>query len=195
MERILSINIDQKDQLWLLELAFRAIEHHLSTGEVIDVTPINASVEQILACFVTLHHCGELRGCIGHLEPVRPLFQAVIENAIAAAFRDYRFEPVNRELLDDLELDISILLPSHQIEVNSLQELCNILRPNIDGLTIQHLNHKATFLPSVWDSLPKPETFISHLLLKARLPEKFWHPDLRCSIYQTVRFSSTAFNH
>jgi hypothetical protein len=74
--------------------------------------------------FVTIHKAstGELRGCIGTIEPTEPLLaQETINNAIAAATRDPRFPPIGPRELDDLMIDVSVLHPPEPI--NSIDQL------------------------------------------------------------------------
>ena len=67
------------------------------------------------AVFVTLHKNGNLRGCIGHMHARIPLYKAVIEMAVAAAFEDPRFPSVQKEELDNIEIEISVLSPMERI--------------------------------------------------------------------------------
>src|SRR5215207_3344011 len=63
------------------------------------------------ATFVTLKQRDQLRGCIGSLQPYRPLIQDVKSNAIAAAFRDPRFRPLSAQELEDTRIEVSLLSP------------------------------------------------------------------------------------
>jgi AmmeMemoRadiSam system protein A len=88
--------------------------------------------------FVTIHKAGtgELRGCIGTIEPTEPLLaQEIINNAIAAATRDPRFPPVGPRELRDLVIDVSVLYPPEPIE--SLDQL----DPGRYGVIVQSLEH------------------------------------------------------
>ena len=70
--------------------------------------------------FVTLHKNNQLRGCIGFPEPVFPLYQAIIDSARSAAFKDPRFPPVQEAEMKDVEIEISVLsVPKEIIVVNS----------------------------------------------------------------------------
>ena len=71
---------------------------------------------RIPGAFVSLHRKGQLRGCIGYLEAVKPLGQTVREMAVAAAFHDPRFRPLGQEELKDLEVEISVLSPMRLIK-------------------------------------------------------------------------------
>ena len=142
------------------------------------------------ASFVTLHINEQLRGCIGSLEARQPLIEDVAENAYAAAFRDPRFPPLAQEEYDHLDVHISVLTKPVTITVAHEEELLRTLRPNIDGLIIREGAHRATFLPTVWRSLPKPEDFLRQLKLKAGLPENYWSKTLLLQVYNVEEFSA-----
>ena len=122
------------------------------------------------ATFVTLRKHSGLRGCIGTILAVEPLIVSTSDNAFAAAFRDPRFKPLAETEFTDIHISISILTPSEQMVFASETELLAQLRPGIDGLIIERHSSKATFLPSVWSALEKPEDFLSQLKLKAGIP-------------------------
>lgn len=134
------------------------------------------------ACFVTLHLDGRLRGCIGSLTATRPLRDDVVENARAAAFGDPRFPPLTPTEFPRTRIEVSVLSPPVPMPVASRQEARERLTPGVDGVVLEWGGHRATFLPQVWEQLPDPETFLSHLLRKAGLPGDFWADDLR--LYQ-----------
>ena len=149
----------------LLRVARDSIEHGLQQGQALavhacDFTP---ELQAIRASFVTLNRKGLLRGCIGHLEAAIPLVEDVAENAFAAAFRDPRFPPLSLSERADLEIHISVLTPPEPLAFCSEADLLLKIRPGIDGLILQDGQAKGTFLPSVWDSLPKSEDFLRHL--------------------------------
>lgn len=141
------------------------------------------------ATFVTLKVEGELRGCVGSLQPRRPLGEDVRANAEAAAFDDPRFPPLNRDEFDALEVEVSLLSASAPISVASEGELHSQLRPGIDGVTLQWGARRATFLPQVWESLPDPREFLGHLKRKAGLPLDFWSDELAISRYTVQKFT------
>jgi AmmeMemoRadiSam system protein A len=141
------------------------------------------------ASFVTLRLDGELRGCIGSIEPRRPLADDVIHNARAAAFRDPRFAPVSERELQRLQVEVSLLSPREHLEVYSEDEALQRLRPGIDGVYLEFHELSATFLPQVWESLPTPVEFLGELRRKAGLPPRFWHPDVRLSRYTVEKFT------
>jgi len=180
------------EQQALLQLAARSIREGLATGRpyhpLLDQYP--ATLRERGASFVTLERGGQLRGCIGMLEAVRPLAEDVAENAYAAAFRDPRFPPLREEEYRDLDLHLSILGPATELQFASEAELLGQMVPFVDGMTLQEGHYRGTFLPSVWDSLPRPEAFLSHLKQKAGLPGHYWSDTLRVWRYHTQSFGT-----
>lgn len=176
----------------LLQLALDSIEEGLERGKalLVSLDDLEAGLREQRACFVTLNRLGQLRGCIGHLEPVQPLVRDVVENAFAAAFRDPRFPPLSRNELDELDIHISILTPATSITFTSEADLVSQIRPNIDGLILQDGFHRGTFLPSVWESLPQREQFWRHLKQKAGLSQDHWSDAVQVSRYQTESFGA-----
>ena len=146
------------------------------------------------ATFVTLHDArGELRGCIGRLEAVASLEDDVRRNAVAAAFDDPRFDPLQAHEWQHLRVEVSLLeapepLPAGRTRVEALRHL----RPHVDGVILEWRGRRATFLPQVWQQLPEPQDFIAALLRKAGLAADFWADDLRLHRYRVRHFQSAA---
>ena len=180
------------DQATLLRVALASIESGLDSGSQLQVDPGNfpAALSSRGATFVTLKHNGELRGCIGSLEPLSSLVEDVARNAYAAAFRDPRFPALTAAELQDLEIGISVLGPTEPVEFGSEAELLGRLRPGIDGLVLRDGHHRGTFLPAVWASLPKPAEFLGYLKQKAGLPCDYWSDTLEIERYTTQSFAS-----
>lgn len=174
----------------LLKLAQDSIMHGLRSGRAlpVELSDYPDSLSQQRATFVTLERRGQLRGCIGMLEAVRPLVVDVAENAFAAAFRDPRFPPLGDHELSGLELHISILSPSEPLSFSSESDLLAQIQPGVDGLIMQEGHRRGTFLPSVWEQLPEAHDFLQHLKQKAGLPAQYWSDSLRVWRYRTEIF-------
>ncbi|MEE9336858.1 MAG: AmmeMemoRadiSam system protein A [Methylococcaceae bacterium] len=174
----------------LKDLAKASIDHGLKYGlpMQIDLTTMADELTVERATFVTLDKNGQLRGCIGMLEARRALAKDIAKNSYAAAFSDPRFPPLNESELDDLSIHLSILSPAKSLHCQSEEELIQQLRPGIDGLILDDGLHRATFLPSVWESLSEPITFIHHLKMKAGLPVNYWSEELRVYRYSAESF-------
>jgi AmmeMemoRadiSam system protein A len=181
-----------EEQASLLQVALTSIESGLETGAPLQVNPdaYPPPLSARRASFVTLKRNGDLRGCIGSLAPVSSLLEDVAHNAFAAAFRDPRFPALTATELQDLEIGISVLGPTEPVEFGSEAELLGMLRPGIDGLVLQDGRHRGTFLPAVWESLPKPADFLYHLRQKAGLPGDYWSETLEIERYTTESFTS-----
>jgi AmmeMemoRadiSam system protein A len=175
---------------FLKALAKKSITYGLKHKQPlpIDLSALEDEFTVPRATFVTLHKHGQLRGCIGMLEATRALADDIAHNSYAAAFTDSRFPPVTEDELEDLSIHISILNPAELIYCTSEAELLTVLKPNIDGLILDDGMHKATFLPSVWESLPDPADFVHNLKVKAGLKEHYWSNTLRAYRYTTESF-------
>jgi AmmeMemoRadiSam system protein A len=119
------------------------------------------------ASFVTLKYDASLRGCIGSIIAHRTLLEDIINNAISAAFKDPRFEPISKEELSHLNLEISILTPPEILEYDDYEDLLKKVTPFKDGLILNYGSYQGTFLPQVWDELNSPDLFLEHLSYKA----------------------------
>ena len=135
------------------------------------------------ATFVTLTQNGELRGCIGSLEAHRPLATDVVENAIAAAFRDPRFPPLASGELAHTRIEVSLLEMPKSITFANEADALACLRPGVDGLILSYGHRRVTFLPQVWESLPDRKQFVSQLKRKAGLPADFWDDQITLARY------------
>lgn len=178
--------LEPEHRRYLLDLARSSIRHGLATGRPISVElaglPPALAVRR--ATFVTLKENGELRGCIGCLEAVRPLAADVAGNAYAAAFRDPRFPPVGADDVDALDIHVSILSPPEPMSFRSEADLIGQLKPGVDGLILREGALRGTFLPSVWEILPSPQVFLRQLKLKTGLPEDYWSDTLEVFRYR-----------
>lgn len=172
----------------LLDVANASIDHGLAAGRplAINLEEYDTELRASRACFVTLEIDHNLRGCIGCLEPHRPLIVDVAENAYAAAFSDPRFPPLTRRERGRLQIHISILSKPTPLPCCCEDDLMKQLKPENDGLILEEGRHRATFLPSVWSSLPTPQEFLTHLKLKAGLPPDYWSDTIRFMRYHAI---------
>jgi AmmeMemoRadiSam system protein A len=142
-----------------------------------------------VATFVTLHVQAQLNGCIGTIEPRRPICEDIAYNAYQAAFHDPRFGPLTELELDEVEVHISVLSPLELIDVAGEFELIECLEPGRDGLVLEAGARRATFLPSVWDKLDSPREFVGHLKRKARIGPLEWPESMQVFRYRVLEFS------
>lgn len=170
--------LSQSKRKALLALARAAIEAHFKQKDL----PKHSFTKKC-CCFVSLHKNDELRGCIGSFIP-KLLGDTIFENAIAAATRDFRFEPVTLDELDRIKIEISVLSKPKPLKFNNARDLVRKLSEKKPGAIIEFENQCATFLPQVWEQLPAPEEFLSHLCVKAGLPADAWkNSKLNVKIY------------
>lgn len=174
----------------LLQVAHDSIAHGLTHQQPapIEVCDYPEVLRMPRATFVTLQEAGELRGCIGTLEAHRALVKDIADNAFNAAFRDPRFAPLRGDEMSRLVIHISVLSPPQPMTFRDEADLLAQLRPGIDGLILSAPDHHGTFLPAVWDALPRAEEFLRHLKRKAGLPADYWSPQLQVQRYTTETF-------
>ncbi|MDH5378944.1 MAG: AmmeMemoRadiSam system protein A [Gammaproteobacteria bacterium] len=184
----------EKTKNALLTIAVRSIQYTLEHREIWSPDISSFSDPGLLeegASFVTLKKRGELRGCIGSLEAYQALVLDVAKNAHSAAFRDPRFQALSPSELEGLEISISVLTEPEAMEFSSEEEVLKQIRPGVDGLILEDDSHRGTFLPAVWESLPRKEDFWHQLKLKAGLPAHYWSAHLRVFRYETISFGSS----
>ncbi|MFA6072578.1 MAG: AmmeMemoRadiSam system protein A [Candidatus Woesearchaeota archaeon] len=172
----------------LLKIARDSINLHLENKTYLKInTPENWMKEQ-RATFVTLKLKGKLRGCIGHLYPIQPTYKDIIDNAVAAAFFDPRFNELTKHELDHVTIEISILTPPEKLEYSSPEDLLKKLKPDM-GITISDGISSSTFLPQVWEEIKSKEEFMNELCIKASLPSDAWKGPIKIQFYKVEAYS------
>lgn len=162
--------MNKSEQQKLLKISRDAVETYIRTGKIIKIEENNPNLNKHQGVFVTLEKDNNLRGCIGVFESEKPLFQNVIDMAIAAAVDDPRFNSVSEDELKDLKYEISVLSPLRKVD--SWKEI----EIGKHGVQIRQGNRSGVFLPQVatennWDL----NTFMSVLCSeKAGLPADCW---------------------
>ena len=121
------------------------------------------------AVFVSLLLGGELRGCIGTVEPFRRLVDDVRSNAYQAGFADPRFGPLTVGELEPVRIEVSLLGPLEPMTAHSFETAAEELRPGLDGVLLEAGRSRAVLLPQVWRSLPSPADYLAALERKAGL--------------------------
>jgi AmmeMemoRadiSam system protein A len=175
----------------LLGLAREALERGVCGKKLTPLVlqTLSPRLQAIGASFVTLTIHGDLRGCIGALEPKQPLAEDVREHAVAAALQDYRFPVVCPEELSQIKLEISCLTLPAMLEYSSPEDLLAKLCPGTDGVILQDGLRRATFLPQVWEKLPEPEVFLDQLCYKMGAAPDLWRKKhLDVLVYQVEEF-------
>ncbi len=164
--------LDKSQQAILLKIARSSIQSTFDRS-VAGLDP--AGLDEVLVkpsgAFVTLRgRGGDLRGCIGSIEPVEPLYLAVASNARAAAFRDPRFHPLRPEELARVEIEVSVLGPIERV-ADPLKEIV----VSVHGLIMRRGRYGGLLLPQVpieqgWDR----DTFLEQTCVKAGLDPDAW---------------------
>lgn len=139
--------------------------------------------------FVTLKLDGCLRGCIGSLTGSEPLVDGVRSHAVDAAFNDPRFRPLGAKELDRVGIEVSVLSEPQSLPYEDANDLIAKLQPGLDGVIVRRGPAQATFLPQVWEQLPKAEDFLTHLCTKAGLGGDAWrNTRLEVEVYRVQSF-------
>ena len=133
--------------------------------------------------FVSLHINGKLRGCIGSFQPGKPLYEVVRDMTISASTKDYRFKPVRKDELDEIELEISVLTP--MVKISDPSEI----KLGQHGIYIKKGSNSGTFLPQVAEQTGwNLEEFLGHCARdKAQIGWYGWK-DADLYIYEALVF-------
>ena len=185
--------LTKEEKRTLLVLARRSVVRSvrgqsLDEKALLEGLTLTPTLKKPFGAFVTLNEHGRLRGCIGYLQPIEPLYRAVIHNARNAALRDRRFVPVRPEELDDLEIEVSVL--SVPVEVRSYRDI----KIGCHGIILEKGGRRATYLPQVapeqgWNL----EQTLSHLSVKAGLDPDAWRHGARFWVYTAIVFDEKEF--
>jgi AmmeMemoRadiSam system protein A len=163
----LQFEFTKDERAVLLRLAHESILSALEHREI-PLDPPTDHLAEPRGAFTSLYLRGELRGCVGYVLPVSPVYRAVADTARAAAFEDTRFHPVTLPEARDLEIELSILSPPQPISAEAVE----IGR---HGLLISMGGRRGLLLPQVptehhWDRA----TFLEQTCRKAGLPLNAW---------------------
>lgn len=195
----MSVNMEfefsREEGVFLVGLARDAIERALFSEEMPIPSDVSEKLTKECGVFVTLNKQGggshSLRGCIGLPYPVKPLTEAVIDSAVNAALKDPRFPPVSLEEMDSIIVEVSILTPPQELDVEVPKDIPDRVEVGVDGLIVSRGNQRGLLLPQVavdwgWDA----EEFLTQCCLKAWLkPDAWLLPDTKISKFQTIIFS------
>ena len=184
----------REERKLLLDLARRSVTEVVTKGRLpaVDASSYPKKFLEPKGCFVTLTKNGQLRGCIGHILPQMPLYQAVMDNSLSSATRDTRFQPVQPDELKAIEVEISVLTVPQPLPFSSQEDLLNKLQPLKDGVVLQVAGSGATYLPQVWEQIPDKVMFLSTLSQKAGCPPNAWRgPGTVVHIYHVEHFKES----
>ncbi|MBR9675494.1 AmmeMemoRadiSam system protein A [Candidatus Woesearchaeota archaeon] len=138
--------------------------------------------------FVTLKKKGELRGCIGYAQGYYSLNEAILKAARAAAINDTRFDPLRKEELDEIKLEVSILTKPEMIKARTPEEILKEIVIGEDGLILERSGFSGLLLPQVpeeqgWDA----KEYLENLSYKAGLNKEAWRePGVKISKFQAI---------
>ena len=180
--------LNEEEQAFLLDVARKTIIEYVTNGNTLDFADDNPTFIHDRGAFVTLNEkSGALRGCIGYVNPIKPLLHAVVEMSIACSTRDPRFHPVTSEELPNLDLEVSVLSP--------LEEIRDVeaIRVGEHGIMIKKGASSGLLLPQVatelgWDRYQ----FVKETCRKAGLESNAWkEPDAQLYIFSAQIFGGS----
>lgn len=175
------------DRSMLVDIVKKTIQYKLNNKMPPKITIESDTLKEKRGAFVTLKKRGHLRGCIGYVKAVKPLWETVQEMALAAAFHDPRFPSLKPDEMKDISIEISVLSPLKRISDISEIEVGK------NGLYIVRGYNSGLLLPQVavecgWDR----ETFLSETCYKAGLPPQSWtDEDTEIYIFSADYFGDT----
>lgn len=175
--------LSSEEKKELIRISQSAIKLYVSKNKILDYQTQNPNFLTKKGAFVTLKKGGRLRGCIGFIESVLPLHQAIIQTSIYAASKDKRFHPVSSSELRDLEIEISVLSPLKKISDPDIIEIGK------HGLLISSGDKRGLLLPQVpvengWSR----NIYLQQLCLKAGLPRNAWKSGTDLYVFEAVVF-------
>ncbi len=180
----------KKEKVFLLKLARRVLENYFENKkeEKYLPPPEFKNLWKKKGAFVTLLKEKKLRGCVGILEAIYPLYEVIKEMALSAAFKDPRFPPLEVRELPFLEIEISVLSP---LKKGSFEEV----KVGKHGVYLVKGFNRGVLLPQVpvehgWDK----ETFLRHVCLKAGLsPNCYNDPETEIYLFTAEIFKESDF--
>ena len=183
-DNVMETPLTRDQEKSLLRLARLAITLFLQEGSTPAMETDDATLKKKRGAFVTLKVKGQLRGCIGYPIPHKPLSETIIDVAISAATKDFRFSPLEQKELNDTKIEISVLSQPRLIKDISEIEVGK------HGIIITKGPHRGLLLPQVpiewgWDR----ETFLNHGCIKAGIEEDAWKKDAQIEIFSAQVFS------
>lgn len=167
----------------LLQIARRSIEEYFTTGKAPELTETDPALVEKKGAFVTITKGGTLRGCIGYIEPIKPLFETVSEMAVQAAVGDPRFPAMDEREIEEVRLEISVLSPLRKIDDPGQIEV------GTHGIMIRKGFYSGLLLPQVateygWGR----KEFLENTCYKAGLPPDAWKKGAEISIFSADVF-------
>ncbi len=182
----MSFSLSDNEKKILLKTARITIENTFQTPKKPLPQPTE-NLQEYCGAFVTLHRKGKLRGCIGNMTGIKPLFETIIQMAESSAFHDPRFTPVAAHEVEELDIEISVLTPLREIE--DVEEI----EVGKHGIYMQRGHRSGVLLPQVsveqgWDR----NTFLEHTCMKAGMTTDCWQdPEVKISVFEAIIFRDT----
>ena len=181
--------LNEAERQRLLELARQALEASVRHNDLPAAEEPEGALREPCGAFVTLRKSRQLRGCIGVVEALKPLYQTVQECALAAALHDPRFQPVEPDELPELRIEVSVLSPLVEVTPDQIEV-------GRHGLLVSLGERRGVLLPQVavewkWDG----RRFLEETCLKAGLPKSAWQGGAKIQAFTTQAFGELAVEY
>ena len=168
----------------LIKLARDVISAYLDNKKIEIDNNIKEKFKEDRGVFVSLYIGEDLSGCIGFPDPVLPLWEAVKNAALGAAFEDPRFPPLTKEQFKEMTVELSVLTKQEEIKVKDPSEYPSNVKIGKDGLVIKDEFGAGLLLPQVavewgWDS----KKFLCETCRKAGLEPDCWD-NMKQNVYK-----------
>ncbi|MFL6300787.1 MAG: AmmeMemoRadiSam system protein A [Terriglobales bacterium] len=175
------VEYSPEERQTLLRIAHRAIEA-ASTGHSFTPEVVSEHLQEPRGAFTTIHLRSNLRGCVGYILPMLPLYLTVADTAASAATRDPRFAPLTPGDAAEVKVEISVLSKPFPITPDEIE-------PGKHGLLVSDGSRRGVLLPQVapehgWDA----EQFLTHTCMKARIPADAWRHGARIEAFTAEIF-------
>jgi len=179
----MEFSLTDEEKKILLESARETITAKLDERKAV-YSSTTKTLETQCGAFVTLHKYGQLRGCIGNLVGVKPLYTTIRDMAIASAFEDPRFMSLSKKELEEIDIEISVLSPL--IKIKSIDDI----KIGEHGILIKRGFRSGTFLPQVAaEQKWSVNELITNVCLKAGMDTDSWKaPDTELFVYTAIVF-------
>lgn len=168
---------------FLLKIARKSIESYLLRGDKFEPQTVNRKMWEKYGVFVSISLDGDIKGCVGSLEPTESLILSVRDGAIKAA-TDSRSNTLEFRDLEDIKIEVYILSELKKVELGDIKVG--------DGVLLKNGQNSATYLPTVWKSLKTKDLFLAGLAKKAGLDsDKYQDTESEFWTYSAMIFGDT----
>jgi uncharacterized protein len=181
-------SLGNREKQLLLDVARRAVTAAAERRESLETLPAVPDLGESTGAFVTLHHRGRLRGCIGQIDTGQSLVEVVAHCAKSAALEDPRFDALRPDEIAETEIELSVLSPMEEIAPDRIEA-------GKHGLMVSRGRQRGVLLPQVaiecrWAA----GRFLEETCVKAGLKRDAWRePGTKIECFTAEVFRESDF--